>query len=97
MSGSFESVQWNACVHRLDLGLYFTQKRFLGSRVRTHVHSKGRVPSTGASEEGGTCYTASGRTASPAHFQMSYLGPHRCSVITLSAVWLVQVRTTGLF
>ena len=22
VSGSFESVQWNACVHRLDLGLY---------------------------------------------------------------------------
>ena len=22
MSGSFESVRWNACVHRLDLGLY---------------------------------------------------------------------------
>ena len=23
MSGSFESVQSNACVHRLDLGLHF--------------------------------------------------------------------------
>ena len=22
MSGSFESVRWNACEHRLDLGLY---------------------------------------------------------------------------
>ena len=22
MSGSFEPVRWNACVHRLDLGLY---------------------------------------------------------------------------
>ena len=22
MSGSFESMRWTACVHRLDLGLY---------------------------------------------------------------------------
>ena len=29
-SGSFESVRWNACVHRLDLGLYFHLKEFLG-------------------------------------------------------------------
>ena len=28
MSGSFESVQWNACVHTLDLGLYFHPKEF---------------------------------------------------------------------
>ena len=30
MSGSFESMQWNACVHRLDLGLYSHPKEFLG-------------------------------------------------------------------
>ena len=35
MSGSFESVQWHACVHRLDLGLY-SSKRVLGNGVRTH-------------------------------------------------------------
>ena len=29
-SGSFESVRWNACVHRLDLGLYSHPKDFLG-------------------------------------------------------------------
>ena len=28
MSGSFESVRWNACVHRLDLGSYFHRKEF---------------------------------------------------------------------
>ena len=28
MSGSFESVQWNACVHRLDLGIYPHLKEF---------------------------------------------------------------------
>ena len=30
MSGSFESVRWNACVHRLDLGLYSHPKEFIG-------------------------------------------------------------------
>ena len=29
-SGSFKSVQWNACVHRLDLGLYSHPKEFFG-------------------------------------------------------------------
>ena len=28
MSGSFETVPWNACVHRLDLGLYSHPKEF---------------------------------------------------------------------
>ena len=30
MSGLFESVRWNACVHRLDLGLYSHLKEFWG-------------------------------------------------------------------
>ena len=29
-SGSFESVRWNVCVHRPDLGLYSHPKEFLG-------------------------------------------------------------------
>ena len=33
MSGSFESVRWNACVHRLDLGLYSHPKEFWGNGV----------------------------------------------------------------
>ena len=51
-SGSFESVRWNACVHRLDLGLYSHPKGFLGNGVRNHVNPKGKMPSTGGSEEG---------------------------------------------
>ena len=31
----------NACVHRLDLGLYSHPKEFWGNGVRTHVNSKG--------------------------------------------------------
>ena len=46
-SGSNESGRWNAYVHRLDLGLYSPPKEFLGKGVRTHVNSKGKIPSTG--------------------------------------------------
>ena len=75
MSGSFESVRWNAYVHRLDLGLYFHPKEFWGNGVRTHVNSKGKIPSTGGSEEDGTRDAASGSTASPTHYRLSYSGP----------------------
>ena len=45
MSGSFDSVRWNACVHRLDLGLYSHEKEFWGGNgVRTHVNSKVKNP-----------------------------------------------------
>ena len=35
MSGSFESVRWNACVHRLDLGLYSHPKGFFGGEMES--------------------------------------------------------------
>ena len=41
-SGSFE--RWNACVHRLDLGLYSHPKEFWGNGVWTHVNSKEKSP-----------------------------------------------------
>ena len=43
MPGSFESVQWNACVHRLDFDLYSHRKEFWGNAVRNHVN-KGKCP-----------------------------------------------------
>ena len=48
-SGPFESVRWNACLHRLDLGLCSHPKEFFwgGNGVWTHVNSKGKIPSTG--------------------------------------------------
>ena len=33
------------CVHRLDLGFYSHPKEFVENGVRTHVNSKGKVPS----------------------------------------------------
>ena len=49
MSVFFESVRWNACVHRLDLRLYSHLKEFweMGKGGRTHVNSKGKIPCTG--------------------------------------------------
>ena len=46
-SVSFESVGWNACEHRLDLGLYSHPKEFWANGVRTHVYCKGKIPSIG--------------------------------------------------
>ena len=42
---SFEA--WTACVHRLDLGLYYHPKEFVGNAVRIHVNFKEKIPSTG--------------------------------------------------
>ena len=47
MTGSFESMRWNTCMHRQDLSLYSHPKDFFGNGVRTHVNSKGKIPSTG--------------------------------------------------
>ena len=52
-----------------------SSERVWGKGVRTHVNSKGKIPSTGAFEENQTCATASCRTASPTHYQLSYSGP----------------------
>ena len=54
MPGSSESMRWNICVHRLDLGLYSCQK-VKGNGVKSlfYVNSKGKkIPFTGSSEEG---------------------------------------------
>ena len=41
MSGSLESVRWNACAHRLDLGLYSRPKEFGGKE--SDPHDRGEV------------------------------------------------------
>ena len=40
----FVAGRWNACVHRLGLGLNSPPKEFWGERVRNHVNSKGKNP-----------------------------------------------------
>ena len=43
-SGSFESVRLNACVHRLDLGLYSHSKEFLGEWSLNSCYLQGKNP-----------------------------------------------------
>ena len=52
MSVSFETMRWNACAHRLDLGLDSHLNEFSVNGVRTHVNSMGIIPSTRDSEKG---------------------------------------------
>ena len=49
----------------------------LGNGVRTHVNSKGRISSTGASEEGRTSDAVPRITASQTHYRLSYSRPCR--------------------
>ena len=72
--GSFESVQWNACVHRLDLCLHSHLKVFGANGVRVYHNSEGKIPSTDSSVEDWTHDTASCITASPTHYRLSYAG-----------------------
>ena len=81
MSGSNESMRWNACVHRLDLSLYSHPKEFLGNGARTHVNSKRTIPYTGGLEEGQTCDAASCRIVSPTQYRLHYSGPHEASQV----------------
>ena len=39
-------MRWNACVYRVNLGLYSHPKEFWGNGIRTHVNSNGKTPST---------------------------------------------------
>ena len=66
MSGSFESVQWNACEHRLDFGLYSHPKEFLGKGMESEPKFTPREKSP---EEYQTHNSASSRTTSPIHNQ----------------------------
>ena len=58
-----------------SIDLYSHLKEFLGYEVRTHLNSKGKVLSTGSSEEDRTHGAASLRTASPALHLLSCSGP----------------------
>ena len=75
MSGSFKSVLCNARARRQDLGLYSHSKEFWGKGVRTHVHSKGKIPSTGGSEEDRTRNAASLKTGQRAQHTMDWTIP----------------------
>ena len=68
MSGSFESVRWNAC----------TDKTSVYTLIRKNFRERSQNPCTGGSEEGRTSDATSRRTASPTHYRLSYCGPTDC-------------------
>ena len=70
------SVRWNVCVHRLDLGLFSHPKAFKVMESEPTLTPRGKIPSTGGSEEGRTRDSASRRTESPTHYRLSKSGPH---------------------
>ena len=63
MSGYFEPMQWNVCVHRLDLKFILSSGRVVGKGVRTHVNSRKKSLLPDGSKEGRTCDAASPRVA----------------------------------
>ena len=73
MSGSFESMRWNACVHRLNLSLYSHPKQFWGNGVRIHVTSRGKSPlqEKYSSEEDRTHYTTLHNSGPPVSLKVS--------------------------
>ena len=88
-SGSFESVRWNACVHRLDLSLYSHPKEFWGNGVWTHVNSKGKIPSTGKCPQR-RIEPATLWTASPSTTNWAIAAPAKTVVVC----WLLNVPAT---
>ena len=82
-----ESARWNACVHRLDLGLYSHPKEFGGNGVRTHVNSKGKIPSTGKKillKGGSSPRRCIKQDSEPNTLPTSYSGPSIASLICKS-------------
>ena len=73
-SGSFESMWWNACVHRLDLGLYSHPKEFLGGMEFEPMltpREKSPLPKMSPEED----RTRDAVDSEPKHYQRSYSGP----------------------
>ena len=82
MSESLESVRWNACVHRLDLGLYPYPKDLGGgggggmeSEPMLTQSEKSRLPEEFPPEEDRAHDAASSRTASQTHYQRAIPAP----------------------
>ena len=68
-------------VHRLELGLCSHPKEFWGNGVRTHVNSKGKIPSTRKilPRGGWNPRCCIKQDSEPNTLPMSYLGPAHCT------------------
>ena len=73
-SGSFESVWWNAWVHRLDLGLYSHPKEFLGEWSLNPCSLQGENPLYRKSSPDGD-RTCDAVDSEPKHYQQAIPAP----------------------
>ena len=92
----FEFVRWNACVQRLDLGLYSHPKEFFGGMESEPMLTPREIsplPEKVSSEEGPTHDAASSRTASPTHYPRAILAP--VPAVTLQLMGPARVTTTA--
>ena len=73
-SGSFESMRWNACMHRLDLGLYSHPKEFFwGMEFEPMLTPREKSPLPENVPRGVSNPRHFG--SEPKHYQLSYSGP----------------------
>ena len=88
-SGSFESLWWNICVHRQDLGIHSHPKELWANGVRTHLNSKGKIPSTGKILLRGVSkpWRCIRRDSEPNTLPMSYSAPICMSRTWMSGFW----------
>ena len=80
MSGSFESVRWNASAQTRPRSIHSSENNFGGMEPDPMLTLKEKSILPGKksfSEEDRTHDAASRRTASPTHYQPSYSGPTR--------------------
>ena len=91
MSGSFVSMQWNACMRRLDLGLYSHPKSCWGmeSEPMLTPREKSLIPEKFSVEEEQTNDDASSKTLSPTRYQRAI--PDRLE-ITLPVGWALNTN-----
>ena len=72
--GSFESVLWKECVHRLGISLYSHLKESQGEESEPMLHLRKKFPQLDGPKQGRTC-DAAYAGLKPVHHQLSYSGP----------------------
>ena len=91
-SGSFESVWWNACLHRLDLGLYSHRKEFWGMEFESMLTPREKSPLPKMSPEEDR--TRDAVDSEPKHYQLSYSGPQ---ILGMNPIFVRIHKQNGWF
>ena len=77
----FESMPWNASVHRVDLSLYSRLKKSLGMESDSMLTPREKSPVVDSSKQRQTHDAASHRIVSQTHHRLSCSSPARCYII----------------